>query len=186
MGRQYTQLNPIYHLDRKRLCLKILINKNARAKVVKHRRDGFLYKSRSLPQTEADWCVCVVDWAEVKGRVLIRTHNLVVRGGRGGVKERDSTVCWWLIQTQGWPHVQTNTLPPLQSQTPHGRHSGMITLTLPPSVHCGMTAGCTTERGKRMRGKTEGSPFLALHTSANEREFNFVFLPFLPTAVTDF
>lgn len=87
---------------------------------------------------------------------------------------QDADACWWLIQT----HVLKQTpclllLLLLYLKHPMG-DSGTIILTLPPSVHSGTTVGCTTARGNRMRGKTEGSPISSLHTSANERQFNFV------------
>lgn len=92
-------------------------------------------------------------------------HTRVCVGVCARVREREKLhFAVWLIRTQGWPSVQTNTLPPPQSKTPHGRHSGMITLTLPPSVHCGTTVGCTTERGRRMRGKTVGGTPFFLYT----------------------
>lgn len=47
--------------------------------------------------------------------VCVQVYECLCVRGRGAV------FCWWLIQTQGWPSVQTDTLPAPHSQTPHGR-----------------------------------------------------------------
>lgn len=65
------------------------------------------------------------------------------------------------------PNKPPHPTPPLlPSHTPH---SGMITLTMPPSVHCGKSAGCTIARGKRLREKKRGAYFL-LYTAVQTNE----------------
>ena len=71
------QLNPIYHLYRKQLCLKILINKKHRSQTSQTRR-GWINLQEPAPSLSVCVCVCVcacvracaciADWAEVKGR----------------------------------------------------------------------------------------------------------------------